>query len=373
MPQVQRTSKFRSLVHRCIVNDMRKLWRRAAEAWRKRIDQRITKAGLAFTLAVVLTGAAAFLSANNLIFLITSALMATLLVSGFVNRLSLAGLEVEFHPPEHLFAREQSMAKLVVRNEKSWMPSFATRLQSIHADGLAQPIFFPMIAGGETVTEYSSVRFSRRGRFRDNSLEFTSRFPFGFAERRARVTLHADVLVYPALEPQPYAQDFLAQVEGEIQARRAGAGDEFYRLRPYLPSDPASRIDWRSTARHGQLHVRENSQQDAVTAHVVLDLFTAEAGIAWLERALETAAWLCARLEDANVEYSLRTQERILEIPRDGDLYTVLRYLAVVEPTPFGDGDSLHRILPAEAEGFIIVLTPDPSRAPSNAGLVVGS
>ena len=46
---------------------------RSQELMRKRIDQRITKAGLAFTLAVVLTGVAAFLSANNLIFLITSA------------------------------------------------------------------------------------------------------------------------------------------------------------------------------------------------------------------------------------------------------------------------------------------------------------
>lgn len=352
---------------------MRKLWRRAADAWRARLDQRITKAGLAFTLAVVLTGAAAFLSANNLIFLITSALMATLLVSGFVNRLSLAGLEVEFHPPEHLFAREQATAKLVVRNDKSWIPSFATRLQSIHADGLAQPLFFPMIGGGESITEYAAVRFSRRGRFRDNSLEFTSRFPFGFAERRARVTLHADVLVYPALEPQPYAQDFLAQVEGEIQARRAGAGDDFYRLRPYTSSDPARRIDWRSSARHGELHVRENAQEDAVTVHVVLDLYTGEAGMAWLERALETAAWLCSRLEEANVDYSLRTQQRTVEVPRDGDLYTILRYLAVVEPTPFGERDSLARVMPESSEGFIIVLTPDPARAARSANIVVGS
>lgn len=156
---MKRAAKSRSGAHRCIVNDMGKLWRRLSEAWRKRLDQRITKAGLGFTLAVVLTGAAAFLSANNLIFLITSALMATLLVSGLVNRLSLAGLEVEFHPPEHLFAREQATAKLIVRNEKTWMPSFATRLQSIHADGLVQPLFFAMIGSGESLSEFASVRF----------------------------------------------------------------------------------------------------------------------------------------------------------------------------------------------------------------------
>ena len=352
---------------------MGNLWRRLAEAWRRRLDQRITKAGVAFTLAVVLTGAAAFLSANNLIFLITSALMATLLVSGLVNRLSLAGLEVEFHPPEHLFARQQATAKLVVRNEKSWMPSFATRLQSIHADGLVQPLYFAMIGGGEALTEYAPVRFSRRGRFRDNSLEFTSRFPFGFAERRARVTLHADVLVYPALEPQPYAEDFLAQVQGAMQARRAGAGDDFYRLRPYLATDAARRIDWRSSARHGSLHVRENAREDSVTVHIVLDLFLAGAAIAWLERALETAAWLCSRLEEAGVRYSLRTQQRVLAVPEDGDLYAVLRYLAVVEPLPFADGRGLTHLLPADGEGFVIVLTAGPAGLQGRVGLVVGS
>jgi len=352
---------------------MGKLWRRAIGAWRKRLDQRITRAGLAFTTAVLLTGAAAFLSANNLIFLITSALMATFLVSGLVNRLSLAGLEVEFHPPEHLFAREQAMAKLVIRNEKSWMPSFATRLQSIHADGLVQPLFISMLPGGEELTEYAAVRFSKRGQYRDNSLEFTSRFPFGFAERRARVTLHADVLVYPALQPQPYAQDFLAQVEGELHARRAGAGDDFYRLRPYVATDAARRIDWRSSARHGELHVRENAQEDAVTVHIVVDLFLGAQGMPWLENALETAAWLSARLEEAGVGYSLRTQQRILEVPRDGNLYTVLRYLAVAEPTPFGEKDGLEALMPPEGDGFVIVLTPDPTRAPARAGMVTGS
>lgn len=352
---------------------MRKLWRRATEAWRKRLDQRITRAGLAFTLAVMLTGAAGFLSANNLIFLITSALMAMLVVSGFVNRLSLAGLEVEFHPPEHLFAREQATAKVVIRNEKSWMPSFATRLQSIHADGLAQPLYVPMIGGGEVLTEYAGVRFSRRGRFRDNSLEFTSRFPFGFAERRARVTLHADVVVYPALEPQQFAEDFLAEVECDVLARRAGAGDDFYRLRPYMASDAARRIDWRSSARHDELHVRENSEADAVTAHVVLDLYVGEAGIAWLEKTVETAAWLCAKFEEAGVNYSLRTQERVLEVPEDGDLYAVLRYLAVVEPALFAEPGGLERVMPPEGEGHVIVLTADPQRIPARRGLVAGT
>lgn len=352
---------------------MGNVWGRLRRAWKNRLGQRITRSGAAYLFALALTTTAAFLSANNLIFLITSSMMAALLVSGFVNRLSLSGLEVEFHPPEHLFAREQAAAKIVVRNEKSWMPSFATRLQSIHADGLTQPLYFAVIGGGETVSEFAPVRFSRRGRFRDNSLEFTSRFPFGFAERRARVTLHADVLVYPALVPAPATQDLLARVEGAIQARRTGPGDEFYLLRPYLPADAARRIDWRSSARHGELHVREHAQEDSLTVHIILDLYVSAEGSQWLEHALETVSWLCTELEAKNVPYSLRTQERTISVPSGGDLYSVLRYLAIVESTPFGSGGDLERLIPQDDEAIVFVLTPDPARAPAGPGIHTSS
>ena len=84
-------------------------------------------------------------------------------------------------------------------------------------------------------------------------------------------------------------------------------------------------------------------------------------------------ATLSARLEETGVSYSIRTQERMVEVPRDGDLYTVLRYLAVVEPTPFGEQHGLERAMPPEGEGYVIVLTSLPSRAPRRTGMVVGS
>jgi hypothetical protein len=40
-------------------------------------------------------------------------------------------------------------------------------------------------------------------------------------------------------------------------ASRAGSGTELFGAREYRPGDPLRRIDWRSTARHGELIVRE--------------------------------------------------------------------------------------------------------------------
>ncbi|MBM3788110.1 MAG: DUF58 domain-containing protein [Acidobacteria bacterium] len=341
---------------------MRRIWRKIRDKLKDRIEQRITGAGYAFVATILLTGTGAFVSGNNLIFLITSALMSTLLISGLINRLSLSGLEVEFHPPEHLFAGEQAMAQLVIRNEKQWMPCFSTRLQSIHADGITQPIYFAMIGGGESVTEYAPVRFSRRGRFRDNSLEFTSRFPFGFAERRARVTLLADVLVYPALDPQARAQDFLEHVRGVRLARGAGHGEEFHRLRPYQPSDAAKRIDWRSSARHSELHVRENTRDETSSVTIVLDLLRGEESAEWFEAALRSVAWMVVELDRENIPVTFITQQRAIATPNGGDIYTILRYLAVVEPIFLDAEDGLERLIPNDDGGQLLVLTPSPAR-----------
>ncbi|HYP14460.1 MAG TPA: hypothetical protein VEQ63_11100, partial [Bryobacteraceae bacterium] len=67
--------------------------------------QQVTKLGFAFTILVVLVGSAAFVSGNNLLFLLVAALMATLLISGFVSRLGLAGLELNILLPEHVAAK----------------------------------------------------------------------------------------------------------------------------------------------------------------------------------------------------------------------------------------------------------------------------
>lgn len=341
---------------------MRRIWRKLRERLRDRIEQRITRAGYAFIATILITGGGAFLSGNNLIFLITSALLSTLLISGFVNRLSLSGLEVEFHPPEHLFAGDQSMAKLVVRNEKHWMPCFATRLQSIHSDGLTQPIYFAMIGGGESVTEFASVRFGRRGRFRDNSLEFTSRFPFGFAERRARATLLADVVVYPALDPSPQAIEFLERIRGSRVARGAGHGDEFHRLRLYQSSDSAKRIDWRSSARHSKLYVRENSREETSAVTIVLDLLSPGGSDEWFESSLRTIAWLIVELDREGVPITLITQQRKIAMPAEGDCYVALRYLALAEPIFIDAEDGLARLIPSSPEGQVFVLTPRVTR-----------
>lgn len=302
------------------------------DAIRPRIALRITRAGLWFTITILLTGIGAFLSANNLIFLILSALLATLVVSGNLNRLTLAGLEVVFEPPEHLFAAAGASGRFVIRNTKSWFPSFALRLASANENGLRSPIFIPMIAPGEVVEFHADVCFARRGRYRENGFAFSSRFPFGFAERRAGVTLQTDVLVYPALHDHHLLHPLFADLLAEAEARRQGRGVEFHQLRPYRYEDDARHIDWRATARHGEMHLREYAVEQQEDVELWLDLG------GWQREPFEEAVCALATqslaLQQRGIGLRFRSQDCDLAIPSQSTIHGLLKYLALIDPEP---------------------------------------
>ena len=91
---------------------MKKLLRRLKASLRRGIRYRVTRGGLLFTLAILLVATAAALSANNLLFLILAVMIATLMISGFISRLCLAGLELDLVLPEHISAGRAVAAKL---------------------------------------------------------------------------------------------------------------------------------------------------------------------------------------------------------------------------------------------------------------------
>src|SRR5580658_8951917 len=98
---------------------------------RRRVHYRITRGGALFMLALMLNGLGAFLSGNNLLFLVFSAMLALFLVSGFISPLVLAGLELALLLPEHVSAGMPAAPIIRIRNLKRLTPSFANVLSGI--------------------------------------------------------------------------------------------------------------------------------------------------------------------------------------------------------------------------------------------------
>src|ERR1700704_2566971 len=98
------------------------LWHRIQSALEGGMRPQVTRTGLLFTLTILLVGLAALVSANNLVFLLVASLLATLLISGFISRLGLAGLELDIELPDHIPARRKVTGQLVLKNKKHWVP-----------------------------------------------------------------------------------------------------------------------------------------------------------------------------------------------------------------------------------------------------------
>lgn len=329
---------------------MRRLLNRLKLAIAGALRQRLTLAGAVFSLTVLLVGIAAFASANNLLFLVLAAMLSTLLVSGFVSRLGLAGLELDLQMPEHITARRKMAARLIVLNSKHWMPSFSIHVAGSPDSAFTSELYFPVIPGRARLEEPAEVEFHRRGIYKENSFRFSTRFPFGFTERRVQVTLQREVLVYPCLDPQPGFTELFAAVKGELEARQRGRGHDFYRIRPYEVLESARHVDWRATAHTGDLQVREFARDQEQRVQIVLDLNVEAKHTAWFERAVDCSAYLAWMMAQRGGRVRLRTQEFDVSLPEEGDVYIILKYLATAlpapgRPLPAPDDDSSYSIL----------------------------
>jgi uncharacterized protein (DUF58 family) len=281
-------------------------------------------------MTCVLVALAAFASANNLLFLILALLLSTLLVSDFISRLSLAGLELDFQLPEHICAGRKQIGRIVIRNTKGWMPSFSIHLTGSSESGLSAPLYFPVIPGGARVEEAVELYFARRGSYRQNSFRFSTRFPFGFAERRISVLLRREVLVYPSIDAQPGFEDLLISLQGEIASFYRGLGHDFYRIRPYEVLESARHVDWKATAHTGDLQVREFARDQEQTVAFFLDLNVPASDAAWFESMVDCCAFLAWNMSQRGSRVRFCSQEVDWQLPEEANVYTILKYLAVV-------------------------------------------
>lgn len=121
------------------------------------------------------------------------------------------------------------------------------------------------------------MRLMHRGRYRLGPISVSSRFPLGLVERSRIFPVKGEVLIYPRIGR--ISPDWRLKLVGATelvsrnQPQRGVFHDDFNRLREFRPGDNPRAIHWRSTARRGELILREFHQNREHTLAVVLDLF----------------------------------------------------------------------------------------------------
>jgi uncharacterized protein (DUF58 family) len=139
-------------------------------------------------------------------------------------------------------------------------------------------VLMTSVAGYERVGWRYRLRCTRRGYFELGPVRLRSGDLFGLQTSGREEPAPTPLLVYPRVVPLERlalpALRPLGEIKGgpviyEDPARLRG-------LRDYIPGDPLRRVDWKSTARHGQLRSKLFDPTVARRVTVVLDLSTFE-------------------------------------------------------------------------------------------------
>ena len=348
------------------------LARRTALRWMVvQIRFRLTREGIVYVSVLLLMGLAALNTGNNLLFLILSAMLAVLLMSGVLSTIVLTGNEVEIELPEQIFAGQPALAAVTLLNRKESLPSFSLRVDS-DATRAVRPVFrdavyFPYVSHRAHARQQVELLFPRRGLYRQEAFVLRTRFPFGFLEKWRRVESPVEAVVYPAVEPTEEFFQILPMVSGDVESLHRGRGHDLYAIRDYQSADSARHVDWKATARTGELKVREYAREDERQVVLVLDPLVfpgaGEGGpsprqLAAFERGVKLAACLAWHFYELDAEIEFRTDHLVAPMARASDnIWATLRDLALVEPRIASPGESLLAQLPEEPHLFKIILT----------------
>ncbi len=115
---------------------------------------------------------------------------------------------------------------------------------------------------------------ARRGHFRIDPLQIRTGDPFGFFEASAGVGHGITLVVYPRVETLPLWRLPPANIEGAHTSpeRTMQTTPLATTVRPYAPGDSMNRIHWRTTARLGEIQVKEFELEQTADAWLFLDL-----------------------------------------------------------------------------------------------------
>jgi len=202
-----------------------------------------------------------------------------------------------------------------------------------------QPVALPALPANGSVEARLEIVAYRRGPLVLKGGLVARTAPFGLFRGFSRMAAPHTVLVLPRRYPLPPLRlpgQTHYQRGGVAMAASVGESEEFVALREYRRGDALRRVHWRSSARLGELVVKEFQDEYFVRHALVLDTFCGASGDTIFEEAVAVAASFVCTVPD---------QESLLDLllvgPRTvcvtsgrgvGHTQQMLEVLAAVQP-----------------------------------------
>jgi len=245
--------------------------------------------GWYYLLVVLLVFSGAMLREVNLLLMLAGMLAGPLIFNWRTVGLTLRGLTVTRKVPQGVCAGDLLVAHVMVENTRrkigAWAVVVEEQLQPLPAPG--QPdrrgekpvrtgVFFPHVPARQSRKAVYRGRLPRLGRYQLGPLRVSTRFPFGLFCRTLTTSGTDTLTVYPRLGrlTRRWATRRREAFAGtHRRERRHGPEGDFYGVRPWRSGDPLRWVHWRTSARIGELAVRQFERPRNRDVAVLLDLW----------------------------------------------------------------------------------------------------
>jgi uncharacterized protein (DUF58 family) len=281
---------------------------------------RPTREGWWFIAATFVVGLAATNTGNNLLYLILAMMLSFVAISGILSEQTMRHLTLQRQVPTRLFAGVRAAFGLRLVNRKRRLPSYALHvIEPDPAGGRSASHYVLKLAPQARDTWQYALTFPRRGRHQLPGLRLFTRFPFGLFAKVSRPLLADAVLIYPAIRPLQPAEIPAALEPGWRDRDRRGHGASLHNLRQYRPGDDSRLLHWKTSARAGELMVKELEDEDRPRLRLVVG---------------DPEQPTSPTVLDANLSYAASLAARAI---RSGSL---VQLVTADEATGFGEGEA---------------------------------
>lgn len=235
--------------------------------------------------------ASAVLGWVELFFLGTTLLAALLVSVAFIFGRSTYAVQIELNP-RRVVVGDKALGSMVVANSGA-KRLLATRMELPVGAGSVE-FSIPALAPKDTHEELFSVPTHRRAVIVAGPAVSVRGDQLGLLRRTVKWTDPMDLFVHPlTVRLAPSAAGLVRDLEGQVSKKITNNDISFHALRNYVPGDDRRYVHWRTSARTGQLMVRqfEETRRSQLTM-----IHTAQSGYYASESEFELAVSVTASI-----------------------------------------------------------------------------
>ena len=165
------------------------------------------------------------------------------------------GVDVELNP-RRVVVGDRAMGRMLVTNVGQ-RPLPPTRMELPVGKGLAE-FQLPSMKPGQEEEELFAVPTNKRAVIVAGPAESVRGDQIGLLRRALKWAEPKDLFVHPrTVRLVPSAAGLVRDLEGQVSRKITNNDIAFHALRPYVPGDDRRYVHWRTSARIGQLMVRQ--------------------------------------------------------------------------------------------------------------------